>query len=46
MGYFVMMLSLGMLVGPVVGAFVYGILGYAYTFYFFFVCLILSGFLA
>ena len=35
MSYYVMTISLGMLIGPVVGAFVYEFLGYAGTFYFF-----------
>ena len=35
MSYYVMTISLGMLIGPVVGAFVFEFLGYAGTFYFF-----------
>jgi len=46
MGLFVMMLSFGMLIGPIVGAFVYGIIGYAFTFYTFFVFLFISAIIA
>jgi len=46
MGFFVMMCSFGLLIGPIIGAFVYGILGYTYTFYAFFIFLFSSAILA
>jgi len=46
MGYFVMMMSQGLLIGPIIGAYVYGILGYSYTFYAFSIFLFLSAILA
>jgi MFS family permease len=46
MSYYVMTISLGMLIGPVVGAFVFEFLGYAGTFYFFSSSSILTAIIA
>lgn len=46
MSYFVMTMSFGLLSGPIIGSIVYGMYGYAYTFYAFFICIFLSAILA